>query len=590
MAEALEKVKNDLGRDAVILHTRTIRKGGVLGIGSRSIIEITASRDLNVLPPSERRAIIGRRSEQRASAPGRESTNSPSDTGSQSAWTTASRSRDSAAYASRDTREGRYAASDPAQPSDQLTRNLDQSADSDLYTPFTRPRAGAESRRRNAPEFEHDSSSQSSSPPERSSLANPLRSAATPEMFAFTSTMQREMGELRSMVRQLLSRPSTTSTTPSVVAPEDLPEDLQKFYTDLIQNEVAEEIARDVIARAHERIEAARAALRRRNEQRKAQSDPKVAKESEGDGATEISSTKRATTGKRRRTTKKADTPADESPDAGQAPSPPTSESEQRKGLSEQEVLREIIPVVLREVIEQMIPEAEPVEITPGKGPHCVALTGPTGVGKTTTIAKLAAHFKLREGRRVGLITIDTYRIAAVDQLKAYAEILYVPLEVVLSPEEMIAALERMRDYDLILIDTSGRSQRDAQRLSELGTFLDAARRTAADQGGRLETHLVLSCIAHPQQLAQVTERFSVLGLDRVVFTKLDEAVGLGVIFNTIRRLNVKLSYLTTGQDVPDHLEIGHRRRIAELVLKGLPEESREDSSPQGAPSVDAMA
>jgi len=141
----------------------------------------------------------------------------------------------------------------------------------------------------------------------------------------------------------------------------------------------------------------------------------------------------------------------------------------------------------------------------------------------------------------------------------------------------MTSAAQRLSDLDLVLIDTSGRSHRDAERLVELRSLLEAARRiektSAGDQEALrgLETHLVLSCTSAPQQLVEVGEKFAAVGVDRILFTKLDEAVGLGVILNVARRLNLQMSYLTTGQNVPDDIEVGHRRRIAEMVLDGTP-------------------
>ena len=124
-----------------------------------------------------------------------------------------------------------------------------------------------------------------------------------------------------------------------------------------------------------------------------------------------------------------------------------------------------------------------------------MALIGPTGVGKTTTIAKLAATLKLRESHTVGLITIDTYRIAAVDQLKKYADILDIPLRVVGSPEELRAAIEAMSDREFILIDTAGRSPSDTLKLQELKNFLNIA--------GPDEVHLVLSSTATQESVMQ---------------------------------------------------------------------------------------
>ena len=213
----------------------------------------------------------------------------------------------------------------------------------------------------------------------------------------------------------------------------------------------------------------------------------------------------------------------------------------------------------LAERIEKLLPTTGPIVRTKTVGPHVVALIGPTGVGKTTTIAKLAATLKLREGRRVGLITIDTYRIAAVDQLKKYADILGSPLRVVSSPEDLAAAIQSMNDCEFVLIDTAGRSPSDTLKLNELRCFLTAAKTD--------EVHLVLSSTASQECMERAIERFSQVRVDKIIFTKLDEAVHIGVVFNVIRKVNKALSYITTGQDVPDHIEVGRGRRIAQLII-----------------------
>jgi len=191
--------------------------------------------------------------------------------------------------------------------------------------------------------------------------------------------------------------------------------------------------------------------------------------------------------------------------------------------------------------------------------PLTIALIGPTGVGKTTTLAKLAASFKLRHQQKVGLITADTYRIAAVDQLRTYANIIGLPLEVVLKPSEMTRAMHALSDCDVILIDSAGRSQNDASRLQELKQFIDAA--------DPHEVHLVLSGTASERVLLREAEAFSDVGVDKIVLTKLDEAVSFGVLVNVIRQVGKQLSFVTTGQEVPDHIEVGRAERLAELVL-----------------------
>lgn len=215
----------------------------------------------------------------------------------------------------------------------------------------------------------------------------------------------------------------------------------------------------------------------------------------------------------------------------------------------------------LQRELAALLPPAEPLALKDDGTPTVVALVGPTGVGKTTTIAKLAANMKLREGRRVGLITIDTYRIAAVEQLKTYAEILQVPLVAVNTPEEMAQAIARLAEVDLVLIDTAGRSQKDELRIADLNRFLGAAR---PDQ-----VHLVLSSTSREETIREAVRNFSVLNVDHVIFTKLDEAVGCGVILNVLRSADLRLSYLTHGQAVPSDIEPGDARRVARILLGG---------------------
>lgn len=224
-------------------------------------------------------------------------------------------------------------------------------------------------------------------------------------------------------------------------------------------------------------------------------------------------------------------------------------------------------PAAVRSTIARhlaaMIP-ADPAPATLGSAvrdgrPHTIALVGPTGVGKTTTIAKLAANAKLRHNQRVGLITLDTYRIAAVEQLRTYAEIIGLPLKVASSPADVEAACHALRDCDLILIDTAGRSPTDTPRLEELRIMLAAAKPH--------QTHLVLSSAAGQDAMLSAAARFAPLNPTRVIFTKLDEAVHLGVIVNVARRADLKLSFVTNGQEVPDHLTPGKPEHLAELIL-----------------------
>ena len=223
--------------------------------------------------------------------------------------------------------------------------------------------------------------------------------------------------------------------------------------------------------------------------------------------------------------------------------------------LTQKQFVREKIA----EQLEKRLPTSGPIVKTRTNGPHVVALIGPTGVGKTTTIAKLAAKLKLDENRRVGLITIDTYRIAAVDQLKKYADIIGAPLKVVGSPDDLREAVASMRECDFVLIDTAGRSPRDTLKLNELKTFLDAA--------NPQEVHLVLSTVVGRESMELAIERFSAVRLDKMIFTKLDEASHVGTILSVIQRVGKPLSYVTTGQDVPADIEVARGRRLAQRIL-----------------------
>ena len=197
--------------------------------------------------------------------------------------------------------------------------------------------------------------------------------------------------------------------------------------------------------------------------------------------------------------------------------------------------------------------------VSPNGRPLTIALVGPTGVGKTTTLAKLAASFKLKAGRKVGLITSDTYRIAAVDQLRTYANIIGLPLQVTLTPADMRNAMASMNDCDVILVDTAGRSQKDAMRIAELRQFIEAAHPH--------EVHMVLSSTASEKVLLSEAEAFSRVGVDKLILTKMDEAASLGGLMSMLRMVGKPVSFITTGQEVPDHLEPASARRLAELAL-----------------------
>jgi flagellar biosynthesis protein FlhF len=196
-------------------------------------------------------------------------------------------------------------------------------------------------------------------------------------------------------------------------------------------------------------------------------------------------------------------------------------------------------------------------------GPKAVMVVGPTGVGKTTTIAKLAAHYALNEKRKVALITLDTYRVAAVEQLRVYGNILGLAVDVALTCDDLAGLLRLRKNADLILIDTAGRSPLDEAALRELKKLLVRY----AD----VETHLVLSAATREADLQMVLARFAALPVNRIIFSKLDETSQYGGIINVLRRSGIPLSYLSTGQRVPEDLEVATFKVLSELLLEGLP-------------------
>jgi flagellar biosynthesis protein FlhF len=398
-AAAMALVKDEMGGDAVILHTRKVRVRRWMGLRTREIVEITAGSGLNVSSRGIRRYQNGQQPQGGATPQ-------------------AARGR---------------VAREPIQP-------------------------------RQAP-VQHPSAPPAA--PGKDFLETPAANRAM--MMSISS----EVRELRGVLEDLVKR-TKRETAPQV------PEDLFDHYAHLIQNQVAEELATDLV----------RQLQLYRPEQ-----------------------------------------------------------------LQQCDFVRE----KLSEQVERMIPSSGPIQRKKLDGPHVVALIGPTGVGKTTTLAKLAANLQLRENRRVGLITIDTYRIAAVDQLRRYAELIRSPLKVVNSAEDLRHAVAAMSDCEFILIDTAGRSPSDTLKLNELKDFLEAA---SPD-----EVHLVLSSTASQACIERAIERFSEVRVDKIIFTKLDEAVHVGVVLNVVRKVNKALSYVTTGQNVPDDIEVGKGSKLAQMLL-----------------------
>ncbi len=199
----------------------------------------------------------------------------------------------------------------------------------------------------------------------------------------------------------------------------------------------------------------------------------------------------------------------------------------------------------------------EPSEV---KNTKVIFFVGPTGVGKTTTIAKLAAQFAISEGKQIGFISADTYRIAAVEQLKIYSDILDIPVEVIYQPEEIHGALERLQHKDVIMVDTAGRSHRNHEQMQELKQLLN--------QVDEKEVYLVVSCTSKNNDIKEIINAYQFLEDYKFIFTKLDEATTYGSILNTTMQTHRPVSFITTGQSVPDDIEETNIEKVISLLMK----------------------
>lgn len=202
--------------------------------------------------------------------------------------------------------------------------------------------------------------------------------------------------------------------------------------------------------------------------------------------------------------------------------------------------------------------------ITPVEGhPKIVVFMGPTGVGKTTTIAKIASKLKLNKNAEIALITADTYRIAAVEQLKTYANILSVPLKVIYSPGELSELVEEMQQYEYCLVDTAGRSHKNKEQIEDIRSLIEQI--PIADR----QIFLVLNAGAKYSDLLEIAEVYAALTDYSIIFTKLDETSAAGAMMNIHVRTKCPLSYVTTGQNVPDDISEVNPQKVAKQLLGG---------------------
>jgi len=228
------------------------------------------------------------------------------------------------------------------------------------------------------------------------------------------------------------------------------------------------------------------------------------------------------------------------------------------QGLDESSNVNEVFTMFRKEII-RTLKQPSSITLDGMKRPKVVMFLGPTGVGKTTTLAKIAANFMIREKKSVGLITADTYRIAAVEQLKTYSEIMGAPVNVIYSPNEMQDAINKYSDKDLVLIDTPGKSHKNKKHFDEIKELFNQSKPD--------EVYLLISAGTKMKDCKEILKAYSFINDYKLIFTKIDETESLGIVLNVMNMTGKRLSYFTTGQSVPDDIETINVDQLSKRLL-----------------------
>ena len=444
MKEAMEEVKNELGRDAVILHTKKYREGGFLGYHSKNVVEVTAA-----VEDAPKKA-GGKKAAAKAESP-----SLPSGQGGERATMPVFPANVLNQYKTNGTQAGVDLVSNPIEMPD-----------------FGAPAAGRGIGLEAGSRESHAEDGQSTGPEE---ILDSQSGEKVDER-----NMQQPSQEDTEKIQKLEAELSQMKTLLAQVMSKDQPKDEISLQDALLNQEVDEDILKDM-----------------------------AAKSAAGDTLVDSLDPK----------------------------------------------ARDI----LADYLDKVVNFSDGIQLN-RHGVRIVALIGATGVGKTTTLAKIAARFVLEKGIKAALITADTYRISAVEQLKTYSDIIGLPLEIVYSPDELKVAIHKHKDKDLVLIDTAGRSQHNDYQMKELQDFL------AVD--GRIEKHLVMSATTKNRDAEDILEKFSVCKPDRVIFTKTDETSSVGIILNLLAQKDIAVSFLTNGQSVPDDIIPATPAELARLLLR----------------------
>ena len=566
MKDAMAQVKDELGDDAVILHTKKIKKGGILGYGAKEIFEVTAALDeVTRRPPKKRPERLPTLAELQAEAAGSETKPKsavPLPQGHAAALPQAVPAAP-AQQVSVPVPTGPPAA--PVPPLMQSAQPMQQPLPIESQQPMQQPRLSQSAAKSYRTAGTEAAVAEAARQARAAAPAAPDDASAEPFVPSFPSGKAPE-APFQPLVPSAGEAPQKPPARKARRRKPAQPK-RRKVHAAEAKETAGVEVEREASSSRRGKREEDEAAAssqekRREDESPSSKSEEERQRETIEELQNELAQMKAMLV----QVVSKEKTPEDE--------------MSLQQVLKQQEVESDIIDdVVLQLPAEAILADkdtplaldgltkylADNVQMADGlelksRKRKIAALLGPTGVGKTTTLAKIAAQCVLEKGISTAFITADTYRISAVEQLKTYADILGLPIAIVYTPDELKEAIQKFRQKQLILIDTAGRSQHNRRQMAELKEFL------AVNQN--IEKYLVLSATTKNEDAKDIIDKFSVCKPDKVIFTKTDETKSLGIILNILRRKEMRLSYLTNGQSVPDDIVPAEAGKLAELFLR----------------------
>ena len=566
MKDAMAQVKDELGDDAVILHTKKIKKGGILGYGAKEIFEVTAALDeVTRRPPKKRPERLPTLAELQAEAAGSETKPKsavPLPQGHAAALPQAVPAAP-AQQVSVPVPTGPPAAPvPPLMQSAQPMQPMQQPLPTESRQPVQQPRLSQSAAKSYRTAGTEAAVAEAARQARAAAPASPDDASAEPFVPSFPSGKAPE-APFQPLVPSAGEAPQKPPARKARRRKPAQPKRRKVHAAEAKETAGAEAETPSSCRVKREEDEAASSQEKRReDESPPAKSEEERQRETIEELQNELAQMKAMLV----QVVSKEKTPEDE--------------MSLQQALKQQEVESDIIDdVVLQLPAEAILADkdtplaldgltkylADNVQMADGlelksRKRKIAALLGPTGVGKTTTLAKIAAQCVLEKGISTAFITADTYRISAVEQLKTYADILGLPIAIVYTPDELKEAIQKFRQKQLILIDTAGRSQHNRRQMAELKEFL------AVNQN--IEKYLVLSATTKNEDAKDIIDKFSVCKPDKVIFTKTDETKSLGIILNILRRKEMRLSYLTNGQSVPDDIVPAEAGKLAELFLR----------------------